>query len=160
MLLARLPFQLLWLFGFFQNTEIPFKPKDEFQVETKFELKQRPVNDRYHIDYNETWDDRNRSNATQLPYLIVNLRFLKFSEGEVRVKGYNNQDEPICNKKAEENLLVKLNLGFTDDVKDHVAPYEFNVFTYSKTKAEVYRIHMLVTEDGTFLVNGEIRGKF
>ena len=51
-------------------------------------------------------------------------------------------------------------MGFTDDVKAHVSPYEISIIFASKEKKEISRIHLLIQEDGTFLVNGEKRGKF
>jgi hypothetical protein len=135
---ARLLLFLLPILTSFQNSNVPFKPKEEFQIDLKFELKQRPINDRYHVDFNETWDARHKSNASMLPYLTVHVKFLKFSEAEKRVKGFNSADTPVCNKKAEEGLLVKLNLGFTDDVKDRIVPHEFNIYTVSSNKEDIY----------------------
>lgn len=142
------------------QTDVPYKPEDEFKVDLKLELKQKPVNDRYHVDFNETWEDRNKNTASMLPYLTVQIKFLKFGENEVRVKGYNNKGEPVCNKKLDADLVVKLELGFTEDLKDRVTPHEFNIYTLDSKKKEVYRIHLVIQEDGTFLVNDKMRGKF
>ncbi len=152
-------FLLLALSIWANQPEIPYKPNDEFAVEVKLELKPKPM-DRYTVDYTETVDQRNRKLGGDLPYLTVKIKYKKLQENEVRIKGYNNVRQMICNKKAEPELEVKLNLGFTDDLKDRVAPHEFTVYTLDAKKNEVARIHMLVQEDGTFLVNGEVRGKF
>ncbi|MFZ5973623.1 MAG: hypothetical protein ACOYXA_18725 [Bacteroidota bacterium] len=146
-----------WLWA--TQPDIPYKSNDEFALEVKLELRPKPI-DRYTVDYTETVDQRNRKLGGDLPYLIVKIKYKKLADNEVRVKGYNNARHMICNKKAEPDLEVKLNLGFTDDLKDRVSPHEFMIYTLDDRKKEVAQIHMVVQEDGTFLVNGEVRGKF
>ena len=51
-------------------------------------------------------------------------------------------------------------MGFIDDIKDQLAPNEFTVLAMSSEKDPMNRIHMKIEKDGTFLVNGERRGKF
>lgn len=138
---------------------VPYKPNDQFSLEIKLDLRPKPY-DRYTVDFSETVEERNRKTSSQLPYLVVHLRFPSFSPEEKRVRGFNNNLVPMFSKKAEDGLLVKLELGYTDDIKDRTAPHEFNVYTFSSEKKEIYVINLLVTEDGTFLVNGEVRGKF
>lgn len=138
---------------------IPYKPNEQFSLEVKLDLRPKPY-DRYTVDFSETVEERNRKTSSQLPYLVVHLKFLKFSAEEKRVRGFNSSQVPLFNKKAEEGLSVKLELGYTDDIKDRTTPHEFNVYTFSSDKKEIYLINLTVAEDGTFLVNGETRGKF
>ena len=152
-----LTFCLAWISQ--QPVAAPFKPGDEFKADIKLELKPRPV-DRYTMDFTETVEQRNRKLSGPLPYLVVNITFEKFQTNEVRVRGFDSNGSPVCNKKATDGLVVKLNLGFTDDLKDHVTPHEFNIYTLNDSRKEVARIHLIVQEDGTFLVNNEVRGKF
>ncbi len=139
---------------FLQKTEIPLKPNDEFEIKLDYQLKQKPISDRLSIDYYDTKE------GGMLPYLILNIRLLKLSEQEVKTKIIDGKDKLIFNRKTSVNDVLKLDIGYTDDVKDRVTSYKFNIIFLSADKKEVSRIYILIEEDGTFLVNDEIRGKF
>jgi hypothetical protein len=147
-------FLFLPLLLFFQGTEIPFKPNDEFEIKLDYQLKQKPISDRLSIDYYDTKE------GGTLPYLILNIRSLKLSEREVRVKIIDSKGKLILSRKASLTDVLKLDVGYTDDAKDRVTSSEFNLYFVSADKKEISRIHILIEEDGTFLVNGEVRGKF
>lgn len=149
----------LCLSGLFQDA-VPYKPKDEYQLDIKFDLRQKPLADRSTINFDETIADQNKHSSAMLPYLIVNVKFLKFKPEEVRVKAFKSDGTLLINKKAKEGLLLEIDLGYTDDVKDHVTANEYRIFTYSEEKKELFLIHMKVENDGTFKVNGEANGKF
>lgn len=138
----------------FQKTEAPLKPNDEFEVKLDYQLKQKPISDRLSIDYYETKE------GGMLPYLILNIRLLKLSDQEVKAKIVDAKGKLIFNRKASLNDVLKLDIGYTDDVKDRVTSYKFNIVFLSADKKEVSRIYILIEEDGTFLVNDEVRGKF
>ncbi len=139
---------------FLQKTEIPLKPNDEFEIKLDYQLKQKPISDRLSIDYYDTKE------GGMLPYLILNIKLLKLSEQEVKTKIIDGKDKLIFNRKTAVNDVLKLDIGYTDDVKDRVTSYKFNIIFLSADKKEVSRIYILIEEDGTFLVNDEIRGKF
>jgi hypothetical protein len=94
-----------------------------------------------------------------LPYLILNLKILKINPDEYRIKVQNNAKLQLLSKKLEEDMMVKIDMGFTDDLKDRTSPYEYTVSFLSKGKKETCRIVILVDEEANFLVNGERRGK-
>jgi len=50
-------------------------------------------------------------------------------------------------------------MGYTDDIKGRVTEHEYTVYFLSKDKKPVSRIVIYFQEDGTFLVNGEKRGR-
>lgn len=151
-----------FLIYFFQGTEVPFKPKDEFEVLIDYQFKQRPATDPYTVDFTETKEDRTKKQygGGIRPYLILTIKLVKLSDLEVKVRALNNDGKLILNKKVSADDLLKIDMGFTDDIKDRVGPYEVNVMFYSRDKMETSRIKMLVEENGNFLVNGDIRGKF
>jgi hypothetical protein len=66
----------------------------------------------------------------------------------------------LVNRKAMAGMVIKLDIGFIDDVKDRVSPHEFTAFLYSDSKKVTNRIHLVIMEDGTFMVNDEKKGKF
>lgn len=145
-----------------EKKEAAYKPFSEFEVLIDYKFKQRPGVDRYKVDYFETREDRERNqfHGAPLPYLIVSFKLLKLSEEEVKVRAVNNLGHTVFSKKAELETPVKIDVGFTDDVKDRVTPYEFTITFLSQKKKETSRIHMFILEDGTFVINNEKRGKF
>jgi len=156
---------LFFLIAFLQETEVPFKLNDEFEIQIDYQFKQRSntsTNSNYTIDFVETVkeQEKKRYNTGIRPYLLLNVKINKLSDQEFKMKASNNVGRTLYNKKVEAGDVLKIDMGFTDDVKDRVGPYEVTIVFSSKEKKEISRIHMFVQEDGTFLVNGQVRGKF
>lgn len=152
---------LLFLVSPVQETDVPLKPKEEFEIGLNYEFRKRLASDRYTVDYTETRAERAKSaNSSPLPYLVINTQLKSLPAGEVRVKVYDYRGKLQSNKKIKEGDDIKLDLGFTDDLKDRVASHEYNIIFYNDDKNAVCRIHLFVEEDGSFLVNGEMKGKF
>jgi hypothetical protein len=144
------------------QSDVPLKPKEEFSIELNYTFKERPISDRAPTYENkDTKVDRDR-NTGPLPHLGLKVKFLKLGDEEVRVKAVNTFDRIMLTRKLEVNEMFLVDVGFMDDIKDRMpgATYEFNIYTVSAKKKELGRIHVLIQEDGTFLVNGEKRGKF
>lgn len=145
---------------FFLQDDVPFKPLDEFEIKLNFEFKDRP-----RVSPNRVYTDRmagenERSQGTgPLPYLYLNLRVLKQKPEEVRIRILINGNKTVLNKKFDVNTVLKLDLGFTDDIKDRVGPYEYNIFFLTKDKDPVSKVIVYFDEDGTYFVNGQLRGK-
>ena len=153
---------LYFLSSFFQGTEVPLKPKDEFEVLIDYQFKQRPATDPYTVDFTETKEERTKKQygGGIRPYLILTIKLVKLSDQEVKVRALNNDGKLILNKKVSTDDFLKIDMGFTDDIKDRIGSYEINVFFSSREKKETSRINMMVEENGNFMVNGEIQGKF
>jgi hypothetical protein len=151
---------LVFLFSFFILQQVPFKASEDFDLKLEYQFKQRPAPEKTSVHFDETRKEHERRTSTaMLPYLMIRVNLLKVSQEEVRVKITNNR-ERSTSKKVEEGSSLLLDLGFTDDIKDRVSPHEYNLMFVSAEKKELSRIHLLIEEDGTFLVNGEKRGKF
>lgn len=144
------------------QTEAPYKASEEFKIELEYKFKPRPFAENSYIDLTETEREKDRRNSggNPLPYLILHLSFQQLSDKEIRVRVIDNNRKNKLSKKAEINKEYPLDLGFTDDMKDRVTPYEFVITLFSKDKEDISRIVLLVEQDGTFLVNGVRRGKF
>jgi|SRR6478735_6487079 len=157
-LLSLFNFAILTLF----QGAVPYKPSAEFEIQVDYQFKQRNSISATTIDFTETVSDleKKRNSGGVRPYLILNLKLLKLSDQEVKARAGNNLDRSLFSKKVKEGDLLKIDMGFTDDVKDRVGAYEVTVDFLSPNKTETSRIHMFVKEDGTFLVNGEVHGKF
>ncbi len=155
---------LLFLF-LLQTPEVPFKPSNEFEIKVDLSFKQKENDfnqyNKVTLDYSETVAQKNRRlSGNQLPYLILKINFLTFSDQEKKVKITNNLNKVVYNKKAELATLIKLDLGFVDDIKDRVSPNTFDVILINADKVSISHVLIVIQEDGTFLVNKEKRGKF
>jgi hypothetical protein len=140
------------------QANLPYKPSDEFQLDLDYAFKQRPVGSSNTILFGQ--GEKKTSNTGPLPYLIINLKVLKLGDTESRVKAVDGTGRILFSKKTEVGAIHKLDLGYTDDIKDRVTAYEFEIFFLTSSKKPVSHIHLFVKEDGEFLVNGEKRGKF
>jgi hypothetical protein len=148
--------------GLGQQQEAPLKPSDEFLIEVDFKFKQKTGSDHFTLDFTETRDEqaKKRSQGGPLPYLVLSCTVLKLQEKEVRIRAINNLGHMLVSKKAEVGMEFKMDLGYTADMKDRVTAYEITIYFLSSSRDELSRIHLFVMEDGTFLVNDEVRGKF
>jgi len=154
MRLAVLIFALLCLQG-----ETPLKPLEEFEVKLNFEFKDR-VKDSNKVEMNQTHRAYEKSRVSgPLPYLFLNLRILKQHPDVARVRVEQNGVSSVMNKKFDMTTVLKLDMGFTDDIKDRVSPYEYTVTFLTKDKTPINRIIIYFEEDGTYIVNGQVRGK-
>jgi hypothetical protein len=141
--------------------ELPFKSSDDFEIKLDYKFKQRTMDNASAVYVQETNREHDRRTSTALlPFLTLNIKLLKLSEEEVKVKIGNNINSRIVTRKVDEGLIIPLLIGFTDDAKDRVSAHHY-VFTFvTAEKKETSRITIFIDEDGTFLVNGEKRGKF
>jgi hypothetical protein len=140
---------------------VPHKPANEYEVIIDYKFQERPAIDRTKVEYEVATDEKNRrAIAGPLPYLNLQLKLLKLGAEEARVRVTNSNGNLVFNRKATEGTIIKLDIGFIDDVKDRVTPYEFTVLLLSDTRKATSQIHLVIMEDGTFLVNDEKKGKF
>ncbi len=152
MAIFLIPFLLLW-----QSTDAPYRAKEDFQVELKYDFKDRPNRETI------AWESEPaRIKSGPLPYLTIKLKILNPKAEEFRYKCENNLGKALFNKKADKDKVntYDIDMGFIDDLKDHVSAYQFIVYALSEDKQVLNRIELYVSDDGTFLVNGEKRGKF
>lgn len=153
--------KLAWLLLSFLLVQepVPFKPKDHFEIALDFKFRQRPSRDGNLVKLSETVADLEKNNSSLLPYLYINVKVLKLHEEEVKVRVENNKGENLLTRKAEEGMSAKLDLGFTDDIKDRVSSHEYIVYFLTKEKKRLSRIVISFDEDGTYKVNEERRGR-
>lgn len=147
------------LISFLQET--PFKPREEFEIKLDYQFKQRPPVDQTSVQLDfEAEAHKNRNASAILPYLTLNINILKNSTA-AKVVIKNNLNQSVVNKKLKtEPTIIALVVGYTDDVKDRVSPHEYTLVFLSADKKPLSKIVIFVDEDGTFIVNGEKRGRF
>ena len=153
---------LILLCSSWQTAVVPYKPGEEYKLDLDFKFKQRPVNDPSVFNYEETKQEHDKKQyaAGPLPYLFINCKILKLGAEEVRIRVINERGDAVVSKKVEVESTIKIDLGYTSDMKDRVSPHEYTIYFLSAKRKELSRIHLFIQEDGTFLVNEEIRGKF
>lgn len=145
----------LLAFLFFQSST-PYKSNDEFELKMDYQFRQRTLDNSKAVDYS---DERPKVTGP-LPYLTVELKIVKANAEETKIRVTNNKNTAAVNKKLKDDMVFKLDLGFTDDMKDRVTPHEYTIaFLGDKSKEPLSKIVILVEEDGTLMVNEEKRGK-
>lgn len=146
---------IYFLLPFLFQDSIPFKSAEEYEFKLDYEFRNKPGIDRFEVD----WSNTQKYSGGTLPYVTIRFKLLKLSDSEERVKIIDNLGHRIYSKKANTDNEVEIEMGFTDDLKDHISVYGFDVIFYSK-QMDVSRINIYVEEDGSFMINGEKRGKF
>jgi hypothetical protein len=139
--------------------QVPFKPKEQFEIDLDFKFKQRPPRESNVVLLDEASADLGRNGASLLPYLYLNVKVLKLQGEEIRLRVENGKGENLWNRKTEEGMIARLDLGFTDDIKDRVSSHEYVLYFLNKEKKRISRIVIFFEKDGTYRVNDERRGK-
>jgi hypothetical protein len=139
-----------------QQTE-PYKPDAEFDFKLDYSFKERMLPEK--SDYEAPGSDRRPNSTGPLPYLKTELRLLKLGADEVRVKVINHKGTTVVNRKASTDTIIKIDWGFSDDVKDQIASHSYTVLILNNDKKVLSRITLYADPDGTFLVNGQKRGR-
>ncbi len=136
--------------------EIKFKPADEFELKVDYSLRTRPVPANYTMNFEE-----GKKTVGPLPFVSVTLKVLKAPPAESRVRVVDSRRDLILSRKIKGGSELSFDLGFTADMKDRVGAHEFAIYFHGSDKRDVNsQILIHVAQDGTFLVNGEVRGKF
>lgn len=147
---------LLFLLIFSQDS-IPYKPSDEFEVRLDYQFKMRPAPNQNEFNFDE---QKRKVSTTPLPYLILELEVIKLADEEERVRGFSNGNQFLNKRGIKSGTTLKIDMGYTTDMKDRVTPHEYILVFYDKKRNESSRIVIFVGKDGAFVVNGEKRGQF
>ncbi len=162
-MLIRLTYILLILCFVFRNKinaqDVPLKNEEEFLLRIQMEFKSRPPADAERIQVIETRAEfEKRTGGSPLPYLFLYLTFKKLSEEEVRFT-VSKGGKAYINRRAEVDKEIKLDIGFTDDIKDRTTEPEYVITLLSEKRKPVSRIVIYFSEKGDYLVNGVKRGR-
>lgn len=152
---------LILLIGLFFVQELPLKPTDEFEIKLDYKFKQRVVDYSSTVHLSETQRERDRRmSSALLPFLTLNVKMLKLPALEKKVDITNNINGKVITRKISEGTILPIEVGFTDDAKDRISAHEYVLTFIRPDKTESNKVVIFIEEDGTFLVNGEKRGKF
>jgi hypothetical protein len=139
--------------------QITQKPNREFEITTKYELRKKPGPEANQVVFDRSEDSKRSNDSDMLPYLTLNIKIKKWAPGVAQIKITDSSGKIFLKKKPSDDGQYSLDMGFVDDMKDKVTSGKFLV-AFLKEKKMVEQITIEVEEDGTFLVNGEKRGKF
>lgn len=147
------------LFFLFQENP-PFKPSEDFEVKFDLSFRQRTQLDNKTVRLTETEKEKEkRTDSTPLPYLKLHIKLLKIHHDEIKLKVIKDDKNFVLNKKIKESIELRLDVGFTDDVKDRISGYKHVIQFLSVDKKVLSIIVIEFDEEGNYKVNGELRGK-
>lgn len=149
---------LLLLLPLFQS-DPPKKAFAEFEITTQYELKKKPEVENTTIVLDGPERTKSDSGSDMLPFLTLTLKVKKWAFDVSQVRIVDNTNKTHLKKKWSEAGVYLWSPGFVDDIKDKVSPGKFTV-EFLRDKKPVEIIVIQIEEDGTFLINGEKRGKF
>lgn len=149
----------LSLFFLFQENP-PFKPSEDFEVKFNLSFRQRTQLDNKTVRLTETEKEKEkRTDSTPLPYLKLHVKLLKIHPDEIKLKVIKDDKNFVLNKKINESIELRLDVGFTDDIKDRISGYKHVIQFLSVDKKVLSVIVIEFDEEGNYMVNGELRGK-
>ncbi|MBL7872652.1 MAG: hypothetical protein JNM78_13635 [Cyclobacteriaceae bacterium] len=149
------------LAGSFFQKQVPYKPSEEFELKIDYIFKERPPIDRQRVEYEQATDEKVRKAISgPMPYLLIELKILAVTDDEVRIRVVNGNGNLVFNRKATSGTVIKLDWGYTEDIKEKITTNEFTVYFNDEKRKSVSKIYLTILEDGIFMVNDEKRGKF
>ena len=141
----------------FLNQEVPFKPSDEFEMRLDYKFKERPQADK------PAYEAPNSNNPSKaigpLPYLRTDIILRSKKTDEIRLRVLNANGMTVVNRMLSSNEVIKIDWGFTEDVKDRISSHQYTIQFLNSDKKPVSQIVLIMEEDGTLLVNNSKRGK-
>lgn len=138
------------------DQEIPLKSTDEFEVKLDYKLKDRPQADKPAYEA----PNSNTPKATgPLPYLKTDIILKSIQPDEIRLRVLNAKGATVANRKLSPNEVIKIDWGFTEDVKDRIVSHQYTIQFLNSGKKPVSQIILIIEEDGTLVVNNSKRGK-
>ena len=133
--------------------DIPFKSKDEFEVNLDFQFRTRVK------ESSEVYTSTASNTSGPLPYLTLSMKVLKLAPGETKIRIINSKGQVLYTRKAAEGTVVNLDMGYTDDIKGRISEHEYTLVFISPDKKPLSRIVIHFQEDGSYFINEEKRGK-
>ena len=152
-----IPFLLFLLLS--DQEEIPFKPKEDFEIKFDLSFKQR-VRDEKAVYLQETRAEHDKRTATTpLPFLKLIVKIKRLQPEEIKIKIVRDDKTTVLSKKAAQDMEFKLEVGYTDDIKDQISGYKHVIQFLNPKKEVLSKIVIHFDQDGNYFVNGEKRGR-
>ena len=135
---------------------IPYRQESTYEIKLDYDFKNKTVDDRDVVRLSERLQKEKQG---LLPYLIINFTFLEIGPNDYRIKVTDNSKSVAFSKKIKPDQVYKIDMGFTDDMKDGVTPNQYNIHFMNREKVVQSRVVLEVLEDGTFLINEKVHGR-
>lgn len=94
---------------------------------------------------------------TPIAFLTIHFKILKLND-EVKMKVLRGREGRTT--KIKVGSVEKIEMGFLEDIKFNGQPAHIILRFLNDQKVETCQVILMIEVDGTFLVNGEKRGKF
>jgi hypothetical protein len=148
---------LLCLVGF--QTEVPYKPSDEFQVniDLTFKIKSSSYAP---STFSASGERLDKSSNTTLPFLKVTVNQIKIQSDEVKIVAIDSKGKTLFKRKSTPPTDLHFEMGFVDDLKNKTSANEITLYFMSSEKKELRKIVFSVASNGVFEVNGAWHGQF
>ncbi len=130
----------------------PYKAASEYETKIDLSFKEKPQQNNLNTFH---FSEEKKRTQGQIAYLMIHFKML-ISNGEVKLKMI--QGEKSRTEKIKVGEVKKLDLGFIDELKEEGT--QLQLILLNDKKMEVSQILISIEKDGTFLMNGEKRGKF
>ena len=135
---------------------IPYRQESTYEIKLDYDFKNKTVDDRDVVRVSERFQKEKQG---LLPYLIIHFTFLEIGPNDYRIKVTDNSKAVALSKKIKPDQVYKIDMGFTDDMKDGVTPNQYNIHFMNREKIVQSRVVLEVLEDGTFLINEKVHGR-
>ncbi|MBI3218761.1 MAG: hypothetical protein HYZ44_04560 [Bacteroidetes bacterium] len=137
--------QLLW------SQQLPYKVASEYEAKIDLSFREEPSQDINTFNYT---DEKKKPNGP-VAYLVINFKLL-VSNNEVKFRVIQGSKSKL--EKIKTGEVKKIEMGFVDDLKEDGTLVQ--ILLLDDKKKEISQILISIEKDGTFLMNGEKRGKF
>ncbi len=135
--------------GFCQQP--PYKAGAEYEANIDLSFREKPTKDINTFIYT----DQKKETNGPVAYLIIQFKLL-VSNNEVKLRIIGGQKSSSSKIKVGE--VKKIEMGFVDELKENES--QLQLILLDDKKKEISQILISIEKDGTFLMNGEKRGKF
>ncbi len=148
---------LLVIFSF--QTEIPYKPSDQFQVNIDLKFKEKASGYSPNA-FSGSGERLDKPKQGLRAFLTVKVTQLKIQPDEVKITAVDSQGKVLLKKKVTSTAELHFQMGFVEDLKSQATPDEITIFFLSAEKKELRKIVFGVLPTGVFQVNGQWHGQF
>ena len=138
----------------FSQQEISFKAANEYEIKIDLSFRKR---DAINGEVFDAGGSRIKTKDQAIAFLAMSFKLLK-SNNETRIRILKGEKGTA--KKIKVNEVEKIEVGFIEDLKFNPEPSLLTLLLMNDQKEGISKIILAIEPDGTFLVNGEKRGKF
>jgi hypothetical protein len=138
------------------QVDLPVLSNDQFEAKIDLSFRERKGEEANTFKFEES-KEKKKTFGKPIAFLAINFKLLKPVE-IIKVKAVQGNQSKT--QKIIDDKFLHFEMGFIEDLKTNDIPNELTLLFLGGLKKEMGKVVFLVSEDGTFLVNGEKRGRF